>query len=117
MKALGCVVGFLLILLIACDKEPLEKPVGEPRFVGSCLDYKIEYFNGVACEGALVKEYFYQGKKVYVFEPGNCGADMTSEVVSEHCEHLGDLGGISGNHMINGANFDDAVYRHTVWRK
>lgn len=58
-----------------------------------------------------------QGKTVYVFDPGNCGADMTSEVIDSDCNSLGFLGGISGNFEINGGDFSDAIFQITTWEK
>mgnify|MGYP000076591706 CR=1 FL=1 len=61
--------------------------------------------------------YDFLGEKVYVFDPGTCGADMTSEVIDEDCNSLGFLGGIAGNVEINGANFSEAIARKIIWKR
>lgn len=81
-----------------------------------CLQQKIEEWKGQYCpKGKSVKQYTFQNKSVYVFEPGNCGADMQSIVLSTDCAVLGALGGFTGNMMINGEDFKSAVYVKTVW--
>ena len=66
--------------------------------------------------GANVKQYEFQAKRVYVFDPGSCGADMTSEVFDENCNSIGFLGGITGNTKINGEDFNSAKYKSTIWQ-
>jgi hypothetical protein len=70
------------------------------------------------CEnGARVDEYLFQGKLVYVFEPGNCGADMQAPVYDSNCNLIGALGGIIGNILINNVRFDkNAIFRRTIWK-
>ncbi len=105
---------FLIVLLslAACKKNDFG--------LSDCLDDQIKNFkNGdYACtEGANVKEYEFLGEKVYVFDPGICGADMTSEVIGEDCNSLGFLGGIAGNIEINGTNFSEAVFIKVIWER
>ena len=58
----------------------------------------------------------FQNKLVYVFNPGYCGADLTTEVIDENCAAVGFLGGITGNDSINGVNFYfDAMLEGLVW--
>lgn len=85
----------------------------------SCIDSKItEFKHVISCnQGTNVKEYKFQSNRVYVFDPGTCGADMTSEVMDENCNSLGFLGGIAGNNTINGESFDHAKYIRTVWKR
>jgi len=87
--------------------------------VPGCIQSEIrEFRSNLTCDdGATVGEYLFQSQRVYVFYPGDCGADMTSEVISEGCETLGFLGGISGNTIINGESFSNAVYQRTVWKQ
>jgi hypothetical protein len=83
-----------------------------------CLKDKIATFSKSAgsCEtGASLKEYTFQNKTVYVFDPGQCGADMTSPVLDADCNDMGSLGGFTGNTKINGEDFSKAVYVKTVW--
>lgn len=60
-------------------------------------------------------EYEFQGKRVYTFFQGNCGADMATGVVDDKCKSLGSLGGITGNTKINGEDFSNAKFKKTVW--
>ena len=52
-----------------------------------------------------------------MFDPGTCGADMTSEVIDEDCNSLGYLGGIAGNVQISGTNFSEAVFIKVIWER
>ncbi|MDP2388304.1 MAG: hypothetical protein Q8M29_18165 [Bacteroidota bacterium] len=67
------------------------------------------------CATANVKEYIFQAQRVYTFDPGICGADMTTRVATGNNGTLGHLGGIAGNLTINGENFSSAVYVRTIW--
>ena len=101
-----------LVALTACEKEDYG--------LGECLDQKITDFKNdvnTCSEGADVKEYEFLGKKVYVFNPGICGADFFSEVIDEDCNSLGNLGGIAGNSVISGTDFSEAVYKRVIWRR
>ncbi len=81
-----------------------------------CLESKIEVFRNNSCDtGANVSEYTFQGKMVFVFDPGTCGADMTSEVMDSDCNTLGFLGGLTGNTKINGKEFSTAIFVKTIW--
>jgi hypothetical protein len=101
---------FALTILASCSKDKIA------RNTPTCIEEKIENFKKEACEtDADVKKYEFQDKVVYVFNPGLCGNDMTSEVVDESCETQGFLGGISGNYKINGEEFTSAKFKKTVW--
>lgn len=81
-----------------------------------CFDSKRDEFKKTCCaHGAKIKEYKFQGETVYVYDPGTCGADQTSEVTSSKCETLGHLGGITGNNKINGEDFSNAKFKKTIW--
>lgn len=118
------IIVLSFLVLAGCTKDKVEKKIEnkvETETViemPECVEQKIVEFNAECCEnGANVKEYIFQDQMVYVFDLGNCGADMTSEVISEDCDHLGFLGGFSGNLMINGENFNTSTYVRTVWVK
>ena len=84
----------------------------------TCLKAKIEQFSKskASCpSGASMKQYTFQHKTVYVFDPGNCGADMASPVVDAHCNDIGSLGGFTGNMKVNGEDFSSATYVKTIW--
>lgn len=103
----------LLVSCMCCSKHKIAK--GTPE----CVEDKIEVFDQqIDCDQNVnVKEYSFQGEMVYVFDPGTCGADMTSEVIDSDCKTLGYLGGIAGNTEINGEDFSNANYKKTVWEK
>jgi hypothetical protein len=112
MKKLTYILLLVMSMAAACNKQGIAK--GTP----SCVKQKIKTFEKqAACSDASVKEYTFQGKTVYVFEPGTCGADMTSEVISSGCSSLGFLGGFTGNTKINGEDFSKAEFVETVWKK
>lgn len=102
----------LIFGLISCSKSHVAK--NTPR----CIGTKVQDFKTTCCEeGANVKEYTFQGKPVYVFDPGTCGADLSSTVTDEDCNTLGLLGGIAGNVKINGDDFSQADYQITIWEQ
>jgi len=111
MKKLSIVLLFASAI-ISCNKLDIAK--GTPK----CVENKIKDFNkSSTCNDAEVNEYTFQGNTVYTFEPGTCGADMTTEVISSDCNSLGYLGGISGNTKINGTEFSTATFIKTTWKK
>jgi len=104
MKKSALCLTFAIMLLLGCklDIEP-----GTP----GCVEKKIKKFNRQeACGSAKVTEYWFQNKTVFVFDPGLCGADMTSEVIDADCNTMGYLGGFAGNTKINGEEFSHAVF-------
>lgn len=108
--------GLLIIGVVgltACTKSGIAS--GTPK----CVENKIIDFKDKAVceEGTKVELYSFQGEDVYVFVEGNCGADLTSEVIDSDCNSLGYLGGITGNNEINGENFDDAIYKKIIWQQ
>ena len=84
----------------------------------ACILKKIENFSKESCaKGPNVKEYTFQNKQVFVFDQGNCGNDMTSEVVDAECNNMGYLGGFTGNVKINGEDFEHALLIKLLWEK
>lgn len=84
-----------------------------------CIDLKIEAFktSNLPCEsGKSIYRYKFQDEFVYVFGPGNCGADMMSDVYDEECNLICGLGGIAGNITCNGENFgQNATEEILIW--
>lgn len=105
---------FLLIALVfygCCDG-------GDWLGESACLQNKIiEFSHNEACtEGASVTEYLFQGKKVYLFDPGNCGADFTIPVYDVNCNLKCSLAGFTGNTLCEGINFyDNAKMLQVLW--
>jgi hypothetical protein len=84
----------------------------------ACLKSNIRDFEkNSSCGDSHVDKYSFDSATVYVFDPGTCGADMTSAVYDENCRHLGDLGGLTGNTKINGKDFSTATFVQTIWKK
>lgn len=107
-KQLSILILTALLIFSSCKKDS-KTP--------ACIDHKVnEFKNTISCNvGSNVKQYEFQTKLVYVFDPGTCGADMTSEVLDENCNTLGFLGGIAGNTKINGEEFDHAKFKRIIW--
>jgi len=105
--------ALMLLAAITVSCSDIEKDVP------GCIKSEIRKFRSdLACdEGATVEEYLFQGKTVYVFNSGSCLCDGASAVWSEDCEMIGSLGGFSGNTIINGESFSNAVYQRTVWKQ
>ena len=108
---------FILILtainITSCNKPKIEE--NTPKCIENLI---VNFDKEQTCkEGVNVKKYTFQEKIVYVFNPGECGADMTSEVYDSECNSLGFLGGLSGNTEINGEEFSSSTYISTVWEK
>ncbi|MGV3630601.1 MAG: DUF6970 domain-containing protein [Bacteroidota bacterium] len=103
----------LIVSCVCCGKHKIAK--GTP----DCVKDKIQAFDkeSTCDKDVSVMEYTFQEENVYVFNPGSCGADMTSEVMDSECHTEGYLGGIAGNTQINGEDFSTATYIRTVWQK
>lgn len=113
MKILPLV--FLTFLLFGCRQA--EEIDSEHE---DCMKAKISAFkhSPEACtSGASIYTYRFQGKIVYVFNPGNCTADFFSNVYDKNCNLVCSLGGIAGNITCNGKNFaDEATDETLVWK-
>lgn len=83
--------------------------------MNDCLKTQIDEFSRESCNKAVVKEYEFQEKKVYVFDQSGCGNDMAANVYDAQCKKLGFLGGFTGNMKINGEDFSNAKLLRTVW--
>ena len=98
------------MLSIACKES--EKEV----LVPDCVKSLIGTFWFCDQSGA-VGQYSFQRQIVYVFDPGNCGADMQAPVYNDDCECLGALGGFAGNNIINGMSFsENAKLIKIIWK-
>ncbi len=108
---LGSTVAFLAL---ACAKPT--KPVQTET--PTCIQEKIQSFQNQSCNrGAYVYEYIHNGQTVFVFNPGYCQVDVGATVYSANCEVLGQLGGVTGNTLIEGADFTSAVKVSSHWQK
>lgn len=68
-----------------------------------------------------VKEYQFQGRMVYAFEPDiRRIADGSTTIKDNDCNTLCNVGGFAGpanNQCLGGNFFKDAVYKRTIWEK
>ena len=110
MKTLLFIALSTTLLTTACKKD---------KDFTACMETKVNAFKTEALcpQGASVKEYTFQGSEVFVFNDGDCGADMAINVFNSNCQSLGFLGGISGNTKISGVEFSTAVYVKTIWEQ
>jgi hypothetical protein len=107
----------IILILIACFScEKLELQVDVP----GCIESKIKDFkrSDLSCNsGAEVLRYDFQGRQVFVFQPGNCGADMPIKIYDSNCNLLCTLGGFEGRSYCNGELFyTNATNRVLVWK-
>lgn len=117
MKWFQVFVFVLISLILSCKTSSTVHPNPEEQ-KKDCISEKVELFSKQECtKGASVKEYQFQGKAVFVFDRGQCGADMASDVFDVTCQKLGFLGGFMGNTSINGEDFSKAMFVRLVWQK
>ncbi|MDI9320926.1 MAG: hypothetical protein QM530_10725 [Phycisphaerales bacterium] len=107
-------LSILLFALTTISCKRLDVESGTPK----CVVNKIRVFNQSApCNDSKVLEYLFQGKSVFMFEPGTCENDMSAEVINADCNTLGYLDGFVGNTKINGEEFSKARFIKTTWAK
>ena len=112
LKFSSLLLFWVAITVVSCRKVILDKD--DP----SCLKDKIRSFDRQEdCASAKVDAYSFQGQTVYAFSPGNCGADMMTDILDSDCNTIGSLGGIAGNTEVNGEPFSNAVYLRNIWTK
>jgi hypothetical protein len=108
----------LLAALVASSCHKLDIASGVPSCVSREIKHNIknpDWYTG------SVKEYEYQGKTVYSFEPDTRRiADGATTIKDEKCNTLCTIGGFGGPavNQCNGQNFFQlAVYRRMIWEK
>jgi len=99
--------------MCSCERLNLKEEVPD------CIEDKIREFSNsdqVCDHVANVYRYIFQGKYVYVFDPGNCYADAIAPVYDENCNLLCGLGGFLGNTKCNDIEFGDNIKDKTlIW--
>jgi hypothetical protein len=114
MKNFRIIAAALLFSFNCCQKNEIREEAT------ICIQQKINEFKSSAtsCEtGKTVYRYKFQEAYVYVFNPGNCGADMMSDVYDSQCNLICGLGGIAGNIMCNGKDFGKNASDETlIWK-
>lgn len=87
-----------------------------PGYPDCVTDEIKEFRKSSPCEsGRDVSSYNFQEQIVFVFSPGNCGADLSAAVYDSQCNVLGYLGGFIGNTIINEEDFSKAEFIETIW--
>ena len=103
----------LVTLCLSCTKVDILRDVPD------CIESKVKEFarGSSTCDsGAEVSEYEFQNKVVFTFSPGNCGADMGSEVYDAECKAIGFLGGFDNILEVRGEVFAaNAIFLGKVW--
>ncbi len=111
MKAVLLIIS--LLLLIKCHSAEIIPEI--PECINEMIDSndKSDY----PCEsGKSVYRYFFHDRYVYVFNPGDCGADMMATVYDQNCNSVCGLGGIAGNQVCEGVNFSEEATDETlIW--
>ncbi|MCH2228972.1 MAG: hypothetical protein MK105_01415 [Crocinitomicaceae bacterium] len=100
------------VLFASCNKE-------DEDAVPTCVQERLASFeaNEACGDGASVKRYIFNGGDVYAYNPGGCGADLTTSIIDENCNNIGYLGGITGNDTIQGVHFtSNAMLVSTIWK-
>ena len=105
----------LILFFASCQK--MEVNLEEES---ACISQKIEAYktSKLPCEfGKSIYRYKFQGEYVYVFNPGNCGADMMSDIFDQNCNLICGLGGIAGNLICNNQNFwENSTDETLIWQ-
>lgn len=113
MKTFNIVIAIIVLAFSNCQKTDVKIETPE------CMEQLIQDFetNDNFCEtGKSVYRYTFQDQYVYVFNPGDCGADMMSDVYDEECNLICNLGGIAGNITCNDENFSEgATEGNLIW--
>lgn len=113
MKPLYNIMLFLVLSFIGCDKVEIKTSVPQ------CINEAINSYHksNISCEsGKSVYRYEFNDRYIYVFNPGNCGADMMAEVYDENCNRICGLGGFAGNLTCEGVNFwEEATDETLIW--
>ena len=111
-------ISFICFLLIGTSCHNPHIASGIPKCIYKEINQKTK--SGEWIVGS-VKEYEFQGKLVYAFEPDISKInDGATTVKDADCNSLCDVGGFAGqrNNQCNGGNFfKEAVYKRTIWEK
>ncbi|MBI1225977.1 MAG: hypothetical protein GC192_12145 [Bacteroidetes bacterium] len=103
----------LLFFLSSCKKDDDLK-------VSDCMEKTITDFQkdpSTCPTGATVKEYEFQGQKVYAFDLGSCVEDAAVTILSSECDILCEVGGFGGTSDCLGFNFfENAKELRVVWK-
>ena len=113
MRAFKLIGLFCLIGILGCEDLDLYEDVPQ------CIEKQIKEFRDTetTCDsGAKVYRYEFQGMEVYLFDPGNCHADMQAPIYDAECNILCALGGFTGNIMCSEVVFADHATNETlIW--
>jgi hypothetical protein len=103
------------VLAVSCDKECGKEDLS------TCLQQKVELYKNDATENPCpnygIKEYRFEGNRVYVFGSPGCIADGVDIVLNARCDTICNLGGLIGNINCSSKIFyDHAVFIRDIWK-
>jgi len=103
MKYLASLL-FVSVFLFSCGDDDLDIP--------QCIDEELQAFIPEGCPGTSdLTLWRFQGQDVYCFAYGDCISDTYAEIFNQNCVLLCTLGGISGNNICEGAEWDTSAER------
>ena len=111
MKKLSLI---LIVSIFAFSCENLDLPSELPNCIEDQI--KSEVYQGPKREPnkAHVDAYFYNGEKVYIFDPGSGYADWLFTAYNQDCEVICEFGGISSLNTCT--EFDNnSEYLGVIW--
>ena len=107
-------VLILIFLTFGCQKTTIPADNFDPNLVKAFDGWKTSQ----TCKTAKIDEYTFKAAKVYVFDPGLCGADMFSPIYDAKGQVFCNLGGIIGNVKCDNVNFsDNSKFVRNIWKK
>jgi hypothetical protein len=116
MKFLSVFTIAIFLITSSCHNPGIAK--GIPKCIYKEIDAGSQNADWMI---GSVKEYEFQGKTVYAFEPDNGRiADGATTIKDGACNTLCNVGGFAGprnNQCMGGNFFTDAVYKRTIWEK
>jgi hypothetical protein len=116
MKLISLSIFCFLVTAISCHNLGIASSI--PKCISKEINQKSKNADWMV---GSVKEYEFQGKLVYSFEPDNRRiADGSTTIKDGDCNTLCNVGGFGGEavNQCNGENFFKlSVYKRTIWEK
>lgn len=104
-----------LLIVVALAFSHCKKSSTVPECIGEKID-QLKRSRSSICSNSTVKEYEFQGSRVFVIDEQTCNPDGAAGVFSADCQYLGTLGGFASTWRINGILFyENARLIRTVW--
>jgi hypothetical protein len=116
MKSIFLYPSYFILTVTACHKPGIAS--GIPKCVYKEISNNMKNPDWMT---GSIKEYQFQGKLVYAFEPDTRTiADGATTIKDAYCNTLCSIGGFAGQavNQCNGGNFFKmAVLKRTIWQK